>query len=526
MAAGSATRRLALVTVCAVLFLTFLDNTIVSVVLAAIEQTLHAGVGELQWVVDGYALVFAALMLSGGTLGDLLGRKKVMLAGVAVFCAGSVVSAVAVSPGMLIGGRVVMGVGAAASEPGTLSVLRHLYPAGRERTRALGAWSAISGLALALGPVVGGVLVGYGGFRDVFWFNLAFGAVAFVAALLTVPETSDPAGRRLDVPGLVSGATGLAALTFAIIEGELVGYATWWIVVLFVVGFLALGAFVRAEKRSPDPVIDLRFFRTRAFTGPNVVVCVSYFGVFALFFTVALYLQLVAGRGGLQTAMIFVPMMATLILGSAVAGWWVSVTGPRTPMVTGCALAAAGIFLTDVLLAPASTFATISWPLAVAGAGFGLVLVPVTTTVLGVVPAERSGMAASATNTARQLGAVFGVAILGSLIYGRLADAITARLRELGIPHRFDARIIATVTHGGIPLKPPGVAPHVSNAEFAARLVHGSYAGFGTGLSVALILSGVLIAVAGVVAAFTTPRTLRSLEAPSARADAPRNATV
>src|SRR5262249_7884052 len=174
-------REAALAAVCAVLFLTFLDNTIVSVALANIQTDLSSSVSGLQWIVNGYMIAFAALMLTGGTLGDLFGRKKVMLGGVAVFCAGSVMAAVGAGERVLIAGRIVMGVGAAASEPGTLSVLRHVYPEHRERARALGVWAAVSGLALALGPVIGGVLVeGAGGWRSIFWFSLGLGALCLV----------------------------------------------------------------------------------------------------------------------------------------------------------------------------------------------------------------------------------------------------------------------------------------------------------------------------------------------------------
>ena len=192
---GSRAQSAALATLCLVLFLTFLDNTVVSVGLADVQSSLHAGITSLQWVVNGYALTFAAFMLAGGTLGDILGRKKVMLAGVAVFCAGSVVAATAPNVDVLIGGRVIMGLGAAASEPGTLSIIRHVYPDRRTRADALGVWAAVSGLALALGPVIGGVLVGLWSWHAIFWFNLLFGAVAFLMALLFVPETSDRGSR-------------------------------------------------------------------------------------------------------------------------------------------------------------------------------------------------------------------------------------------------------------------------------------------------------------------------------------------
>ena len=198
---SSRSRSLALATLLFVLFLTFLDNTIVTVVLANVQSDLHASVSQLQWVVNGYALTFASLMLSFGTIGDLLGRKKVILFGVAVFCAGSVIAAVAPTTDILIAGRVVMGIGAAASEPGTLSMIRHLYPDRAQRARSLGIWAAVSSLGLALGPLIGGLLVFGWSWRAIFWANVFFGVLAFISAVIVLPESSDPIRARFDFPG-------------------------------------------------------------------------------------------------------------------------------------------------------------------------------------------------------------------------------------------------------------------------------------------------------------------------------------
>src|ERR1700735_145947 len=244
---------LALATLLFVLFLTFLDNTIVTVVLANVQSDLHASVSQLQWVVNGYALTFASLMLSFGTIGDLFGRKKVMLAGVAVFCAGSVIAAVAPTTDILIAGRVVMGIGAAASEPGTLSMIRHLYPDRAERARSLGIWAAVSSLGLALGPLIGSLLVFGWSWRAIFWFNVFFGVVAFVGAAWVIPESSDPVRARFDISGFVLGAVALGSLTFAIILGETAGYRTWWIDLLFFFSLAAAITFVFAELRAANP---------------------------------------------------------------------------------------------------------------------------------------------------------------------------------------------------------------------------------------------------------------------------------
>jgi EmrB/QacA subfamily drug resistance transporter len=447
---GSRTQAVALATLCAVLFLTFLDNTIVSIGLANVQSTLHAGVTSLQWVVNGYALTFAAFMLAGGTLGDLLGRKKIMSAGVGIFCAGSVVAALAPNVDWLIVGRIVMGLGAAASEPGTLSIIRHVYPDKGTRADALGVWAAVSGLALALGPVIGGILVGVSDWRAIFWFNLAVGAVAFVMALAWVPETSDRRGRRIDVAGIVLGAVTLATASFAVIQGEQSGYRTGWIIGLFVAAAVTAGIFVVVERKVHDPMLDLSLFRRPPFAGSNFVAFAAYFGTFSIFFFTALYLQEVANASAYQTALDFIPMAACLIVASALTGPWVARVGPRIPMTVGCLLAGVGILLTDHVLGPHVDFATLGWVLPIAGIGFGMALVPVTSTPLTVVRPERSGMAASATNTSREMGAVFGVAILGAIVNAKLTGQLGSRLKAIGIPPSFQGLVLRAVTGGGI----------------------------------------------------------------------------
>ena len=217
------------------------------------QSDLHASVSQLQWVVNGYALTFASLMLSFGTVGDLFGRKKVMLAGVAVFCAGSVIAAVAPTTDVLIAGRVVMGIGAAASEPGTLSMIRHLYPDRAARARSLGIWAAVSSLGLALGPLIGGLLVFGWSWRAIFWFNVFFGVLAFASAAVVLPESSDPVKARFDIPGFVLGALALGSLTFGIILGETAGYRTWWIVLLFLFSVAGRPRLRRGRAAGQEP---------------------------------------------------------------------------------------------------------------------------------------------------------------------------------------------------------------------------------------------------------------------------------
>ncbi len=505
-------REAALAALCAILFLTFLDNTIVSVALAGIQSSLGVSVPGLQWIVDGYMLAFAALMLTGGTLGDLLGRKKVMLAGVAVFCAGSIVAAVAPDTSTLIAGRIIMGVGAAGSEPGTLSLIRHIYPEREERAVALGVWAAVSGLALSLGPVIGGVLVAGVGWRSIFWFGVGLGAVCFAGAAVTLTESSEPEGRRLDVPGLVAGAGAVLAATFAVIEGENRGYATWWIDVLFGVAAVLVAVFVLVEQRVPDPVLKLHFLRNPTFTAANLVAFGTNLSVFSVFFFTALYLQLISSFSGFRIALVFSSLAAAMIVAGPLAGEWTARVGPRVPMVLGCLLAGAGLLLVDWKLTATTDVAALVWPLAIAGLGFGIALVTMTAAVLTLVPPEQSGMAASTVNTSRELGGVFGVAVLGSVVNAQLTGGLTHRLVELGIPVQYRSIVIKFVTTGGSPSTisvsnyPKSQQGTIIKVLAAAE----NYAGHGVHL--ALQIAGGIVLLAGVVALFAARRPTADFE--------------
>jgi len=486
----------------AILFLTFLDNTVISATLSDVQSGLHAGVAQLQWVVSGYALTFASLMLICGSLGDNFGRKRLMLIGVTVFCAGSVVAAVAPSSSVLIAGRVIMGAGAAASEPGTLSMIRHLYPERKRRARALGLWAAVSGLALAMGPVIGGVLVGVSSWRSVFWFNLAFGVVVLVAARVVLPENADPAPGRVDFAGFVLGAATLGTATFATIAGETNGYITWWILTLYAVSVVALVAFLAVERRATNPMLDLSFFRRPPFAGSTFVAFTSYFGIFSIFFFVALYLEVVGSTSPFQLALDFIPMTVGMVLASLFTGRWVAAVGSRVPMTVGCVVAATGILLTDVVITPNAGLATVGWSLAIAGIGFGIAIVPVTSSALTSVPAEHSGTAASTTNTSRELGAVAGVAILGSIVNGQLTVQLANRLAAIGIPVSYRSQVIAAVTTGSIGSQARGSAGkgNASIQEIINKVVTAAYGAFGHGLDLALTASGALLLVSAVVA--------------------------
>jgi EmrB/QacA subfamily drug resistance transporter len=496
-AASPRSTAIALGALCTLLFLTFLDNTVVSVGLGSIQTDLNASVADLQWVVGAYALTFASIMLACGMIGDELGRKAVMLAGAGVFCAGSVICAVASSPAMLIAGRAVMGLGAAASEPGTLSILRQIYPDERARARAVGIWAAVSGLALALGPVVGGLLIGAWNWRGIFWFNLAFGLAALIVAVIFVPESSDPHAARVDTVGTLLGAAALGTLVSGIIDAETNGFADVAVVILLCLSAVTAVGFVWWERRATFPLLDLRFFRNRQFTIPNVVAFASYFATFAVFFFVALYMVDVVSASGYKIAAVFLPMTVLMIIASVLTGRWVPRLGTRWTITIGCLFYGAGLLLTNAFISPHPAYAGLIISLALVGIGIGVTVVPVTTSVLSAVPADRSGMAASVANTSREMGAVTGVAILGALVSSRLVATLSTQLTAIGVPASFKPLIITGIETG----QQPTAAQVAAFGPDILKVYDAAYAAFGTGIHWALYLSAGLVLAAAVLTA-------------------------
>jgi MFS family permease len=447
---GSRAQSAALATLCLVLFLTFLDNTVVSVGLADVQSGLHAGITSLQWVVNGYALTFAAFMLAGGTLGDMLGRKKVMLAGVAVFCAGSVVAATGSqrrrpdrrprsswasarpprSPGH-----------SPSSATSTRTVGPGPTPSGSGRPSPASPWPSVPSSAAC-------------------WSGCGAGAPSSGSTCSSAPWPSSwrcsscPRRRiaggadRLDRHRPRRARTG--HLSFGIIQGEQSGYLTWWIDLCFAAAVVLGALFAFAEHKVRVPVLDFSLFRKAPFSGSVFVAFAAYFGTFSIFFFTALYIDVVVNASAYQTAVTFLPMAAGLIVASIVTGPWVARQGPRVPMTIGCVLAAVGIGVSSHLIGPHVYLPTLGWALTIAGVGFGIMLVPVTSTPLTVVRPEHSGMAASVTNTSREMGAVFGVAVLGSIVNSKLTGQLAARLKAIGIPPQIQSMVIHAVTGGGL----------------------------------------------------------------------------
>jgi EmrB/QacA subfamily drug resistance transporter len=407
------------------LFIVYLDSTILNVALPTLQKDLHASLSGLQWVADAYLLVVASLLMLTGSTADRLGRRRLFLVGLAGFGLGSLLCSLAPNTGSLIGLRMLQGVGGSMLTPISLSIVRNTFHDPRERAQALGVWSAIFGVATACGPIVGGLLVSTIGWRSIFWLNVPICAVMIAATLRYVPESRAPKPRAIDVPGQLLMIALLGSLTFAVIQGPVAGWASAWVITLFCVAALSAAAFVAVERRQPEPLLELRFFRSRPFTGASVIAVASFIVLGGFLFVITLYLQQARGFSPLQAGLSLLP--ATLVMAAAgpVAGQLMGRRGPRIPLVASGLLTAAGMAML-LGLAPGTPFGYLALALAVTGAGLGLVNPPITGAAIAGMPAEQAGVASAVISSTRQIGSLLGVAIMGDLVTTGVAARMAA----------------------------------------------------------------------------------------------------
>jgi EmrB/QacA subfamily drug resistance transporter len=441
-------KRLVLGSLCIALFMVMLDGTVVNVALPHIQSDLSSGVSGLQWIVDGYVLALASLMLTGGTLGDLFGRKRMLMTGIAIFTVGSAVCGIAPGVGVLIAGRILQGVGAAALMPGTLSILSNVYTDPKERAQAIGIWAGVSGVALASGPVLGGFLADSLGWQSIFYLNLPVGVAAIAVVRAVAPESRDAAGRTLDLGGQVSCILLLAPLTFALIEGNTKGWTSPLILGAFAVSAVAGVTLVAIERRVASPMIPLHFFRNPTFTAATVSGTLVSFALFGMNVFFSLYFQRVQDHSALGAGLRTLPITASMMVGMPIAGRLVSAFGAKPVMMSGMALAGVGM-ISLVTLGPETPYGMLWWRMLMIGMGMALTMPSTTATVMGAVPPARAGIGSATLNTFRQVGSVLGIAVLGALISSRVASTLPARLGELGIAPASRAPLIEALETGG-----------------------------------------------------------------------------
>ncbi len=396
------------------LFMIMLDNTVVNVALPSIQRELGTGLSELQWIVTGYALSFAALMLIGGKLADAYGRRLIFVVGIGVFTAASLWCGLADSGEMLITARVAQGVGAALMNPATLSIIAATFPP-KERGMAIGIWAGVSALALAIGPLVGGLLTQHLSWHWIFFVNIPVGAIAIAASYLFITESKDDTHVSLDLPGLATSALGLFALTYGLIEANAFGWTSARIVGSFVVAAVSLTAFVVIERRRRAPMLDLTLFRSGTYAGANVAMLLVALSMFGVFFFVSLYMQNVLGYSAVQAGAAFLPMTVMIILLAPVAGKLSDRHGSRWLMTGGMVLLGVQLLYLSRLGAGAD-FWDILPGFVIGGMGMGLVMTPTAAAATRAVPVAKSGVGAGVLNAMRQVGGSIGIALMGAIV--------------------------------------------------------------------------------------------------------------
>jgi EmrB/QacA subfamily drug resistance transporter len=403
-----------------------LDVTIVNVALPSIGRDLHAPVSGLQWTIDAYTLVIASLLMLAGSTADRLGRRKVFRVGLCVFTLASAACSLAPSLTWLVTFRIVQAVGASMLNPVAVSIIRNTFGDPRERAHAIGIWGAVNGIAMAVGPVLGGVLVQNVGWRSIFWVNIPVGIAAVLLTTLFVPESKAPAGRRNDPLGQVLVTVMLASLTYAIIEGPAHRWSSTEIGGFFALALVSCVLFVLAERRRRQPLIEMRFFRSVPFSSATVVAVVSFFAFAGFLFLNTLYLQDVRGLSALRTGLDTLPMAAAIAIASSISGRLVGRLGTRPSLaLAGTCMAAASLLLTR--LSPTTSFTLLFVTYTVFGVGFGAVNAPITNTAVSGMPSSQAGVAAAIASTSRQVGQTLGVAIVGSVTAGGLVGGMVTR---------------------------------------------------------------------------------------------------
>jgi EmrB/QacA subfamily drug resistance transporter len=382
------------------LFMIMLDNTVVNVALPTIQRDLGAQLSELEWIVTGYALTFAAFLLTGGKLADQFGRRRIFVVGLAIFSASSLACALASSAEFLIGARVVQGVGAALMNPATLSIISATFPP-RQRGAAIGIWVGVSATALAIGPLVGGLLTEHAGWSSIFYVNVPVGAVAILAGLLLIDESRDASQeQRLDVPGLVTSGLGLFSLTYALIEANNHGWTSGRIVGAFAVAAVMLVGFVLLELRQRLPLLDLSLFKNGTFAGANSVLLLVTLAMFGVFFFVSLYMQNVLGYSAVQAGAAFLPLTLLVVLTAPLTGRISDRLGSRALMASGMTLVGVQLLYFSTLGVHESYWALVPG-MVLGGIGIPSVMTPGSAAALSGVPVDKAGVGSAVLNTSR-----------------------------------------------------------------------------------------------------------------------------
>lgn len=411
----------------------FIDGTVVNVALPTLQQSLGATAAEVQWIVESYALTLAALLLLGGALGDRFGRRRVFSGGVALFAAASLVCALAPDIRWLILARGVQGVGGALLTPGSLALIGAILPAER-RGRAIGKWSAFSAAAAGIGPVLGGWLIEVLSWRAIFWLNLPIAVATLFITLRYVPESRDPGARRLDVGGAALATLALGGLVFGLLEAPRFGFEHPLIVGSLLAGVVLLAGFIMAESRVPAPMVPIELFRSRTFSGANLLTFMLYAALGGALFFLPFNLVQVHGYTPSQAGAALLPLIVLLSTLSGWAGHLVDRYGARGPLIVGPLIAAIGFALMALPGTGGSYWTTFFPGMTALGLGMAVTVAPLTTTVMGALGQERAGLASGVNNAVSRTASLLAIAVFGLLAYQRFGSSLIRRLDQVGVP--------------------------------------------------------------------------------------------
>jgi EmrB/QacA subfamily drug resistance transporter len=494
-----------LVVVCVSALIINLDNTILNVALPTLVRRLHATSSELQWIVDSYAMVFAGLLLVGGSLADRFGRKRVFLIGLTVFAGGSIGAALSGSVDLLITWRAVMGAGAALTIPSSLSILNDVFRDPRERARAIGVWGGTIGLGIAIGPIAGGLLLSSFWWGSVFLVNVPIAVAGFIGALVLVPDSKNPSAARPDPAGAVLSVAGLGLLLWAIIEAPTQGWASGEVLGAGFASLVVLGSFVAWEARSNHPMLNLGFFSDRRFSIAAAAECLGTFGLLGALFLLTQFLQFDLGLSPLEAGVRILPLAAVLIVSAAVSPILARVVGVKLTVAAGLVAIAGGLWQIAAVSSEATTYPKVLPGLLLIGLGAGLLLPTATNSVVGSVPQGDSGIGSAANAVALQVGGALGVAVIGSVLSSRYQDHMATALLGRHVPIA-DLHTILGSFGGAL-----AVAAGVGGAT-GALLARAARTAFMSGDQVSLVVAAFVVAGGALLVLARLPT--RSVEVP------------
>ncbi|MCI0711542.1 MAG: MFS transporter [Chloroflexi bacterium] len=492
-------RWIGLLFICVSLLVISIDNTILNVALPAISRDLGASSSDLQWIVDAYILVFAALLLTMGSVGDRIGRKRILQIGLVIFGIGSLWAALANSTDILIAARGFLGIGAAIIMPATLSIITATFPR-EERSQAIAIWAAVFGLGVGIGPVMGGWLLESYAWNSVFFVNLPVIATALIGGAIFLGESRDETAPRSDIPGVLLSIPGLFALVYGIIEAGVVGWTEPNVLVAFGAAVVLLGLFAWWENRAPNAMLPLYFFRNMSFTGANTAMALIMFSLFGSIFFMSQYLQTVLGYTALEGGIRIVPLALTMAVTSALSAQITKRLGTKRTVALGILILSSGLFYMSGFEV-SSTYGDIVVGLIIIATGMGLAVSPATDSIMGSVPPNKAGVGSAMNDTTRELGGAMGVAVLGTIMNSRyIADVETLRQQIPILPDDAFSGISDSIQAAHIIAADPRVPDFAREA-----IISTADQAFVAGMNEAMLIGSAIMLFAAVVAYVLLP---------------------